>query len=193
MPNPPSIGAGPSQARDPAPDASRPPTGLFGKLPAHGDFLCRALPDSFVQPWDDWLQAGMAEARATLGEASYAEAWSSAPAWRFLLPPQACGPDAVAGLLLASEDLVGRRFPLTLAALLAAEGPAPAEAWFVALHEAAAARGHTADTLLAALPEPWAEDEGAVQQGWWTAPGHHWPLAALPPPALFRILLEGGG
>jgi type VI secretion system ImpM family protein len=111
MPNPPRIGEGPSQARDPAPDPPRPPTGLFGKLPAHGDFLCRALPDSFVQPWDDWLQAGMAEARATLGEESYAEAWSSAPAWRFLLPPQACGPDAVAGLLLASEDLVGRRFP----------------------------------------------------------------------------------
>jgi type VI secretion system protein ImpM len=169
------------------------PTGLYGKLPAHGDFLCRALPDSFVRPWDHWLQSGMAEARETLGEEAFAEAWESAPAWRFRLPAQAVGPDAVAGLLLASEDLVGRRFPLTLAATLGVSSPAPAEAWFAALVEAAATSGHTADSLLAALPDPWPAEEEPTPEGWWTAADHHWPIAALPPPALFRVFLEGGG
>ena len=32
-------------------------TGLFGKLPAHGDFVRRHLPRSFVTPWDEWLWA----------------------------------------------------------------------------------------------------------------------------------------
>jgi type VI secretion system protein ImpM len=169
------------------------PTGLFGKLPAAGDFLTRALPDSFVGPWDDWLQAGMAEARETLGESGYAAAWTSAPAWRFRLPADACGPDPVAGLLLPSEDLVGRRFPLTLAALLQAGDPAPAEAWFGSLHAAAATPGHSADSMLAALPEPWPELGEAPPEGWWITPARHWPLAALPPPALFRVFLEGGG
>lgn len=169
------------------------PTGLYGKLPAHGDFCCRGLPESFVQPWDAWLQAGIVEARDTLGDDMFAQAWSSAPAWRFRLPAQACGPDPIAGLLLASEDMVGRRFPLTLAATLAADSPAPAESWFAALHEAADTPGHTADSLLATLPDPWpAADEGSPE-GWWIGPGQHWPLAALPPPALFRVFLEGGG
>ncbi|MGK7867384.1 type VI secretion system-associated protein TagF [Falsiroseomonas sp. E2-1-a20] len=166
------------------------PTGFYGKLPTQGDFLRRRLPDSFVQPWDAWLQSGMAEARETLGEDGFAEAWASAPAWRFRLPALACGPDPVAGLLLPSEDLVGRRFPLTLATTAAA---APAEAWFAGLHEAAATPGHTADSLAAALPEPWLAEEKATPEGWWTTPDHHWPLAALPPPALFRVFLEGGG
>jgi type VI secretion system protein ImpM len=165
------------------------PTGFYGKLPTQGDFLCRQLPESFVQPWDAWLQAGMGQARRILGEGGFAEAWPSAPAWRFRLPALACGPDPVAGLLLPSEDLVGRRFPLTLAATRVAT---PAEAWFRALHEAATP-GHTADSLLAALPDPFPAEDDATPEGWWTTPDHHWPLAALPPPALFRVFLEGGG
>jgi type VI secretion system protein ImpM len=132
--------------------------GLYGKLPAHGDFVRRALPKSFVDPWDAWLQAGIAASREALGEA-WDEAWRTGPAWRFALPAGACGPEAVAGVLVPSEDQVGRRFPLTLAAILPPGAPATEEAWFADLERLAAAGRageQDADALLAALPPPYA-------------------------------------
>ncbi len=133
-----------------------PLTGLYGKVPAHGDFVRRGLPSSFVTPWDDWLQAAMSRARAALGP-RWEEAWDAAPAWRFALPAGACGPDAVAGVMLPSVDTVGRRFPITLAALLPMAAAAPEDAWFDALEGAALAgrAGHAdADALAAAIPPP---------------------------------------
>jgi len=141
------------------PDAAAVTTlGLYGKLPAHGDFVRRALPKSFVDPWDAWLQAGMEAARAALGGA-WEDAWRDGPAWRFALPAGACGPDAVAGVMMPSADSVGRRFPLTLAAVFAGFGAAPAmeEGWFDSLERLARtgrAGGIDADGLAAALPAP---------------------------------------
>jgi type VI secretion system protein ImpM len=170
------------------------PTGLYGKLPAHGDFVRRALPDSFVHAWDGWLQEGLATAREAMGEA-FAEAWAAAPAWRFRLPPGACGPEAACGVLLPSEDLVGRRFPVTLAALLPEGAAPPAAGWYAALEAAGRAgrdAGDSADALLALLPgEPW-PGEDAPEPGWWLDEERHWALAALPPAELFRVLVEGG-
>ena len=180
----------------PGPDAEAPamPIGLYGKLPAHGDFVRRALPDSFVGAWDGWLQAGLTAAREALGEA-FEEAWAAAPTWRFHLPAGACGPDAVAGVLLPSADLVGRRFPLTLAALLPAGEAPPAAGWYAAVEAAACAGrdgGAGADALLAALPAlPW-PGEDAPAPGWWLPDDRRWELPALPPPDLFRVLVEGG-
>ncbi|MBW8270232.1 type VI secretion system-associated protein TagF [Caldovatus aquaticus] len=141
--------------------------GLYGKLPAHGDFVRRALPRSFVAPWDAWLQAGIAAARAALG-AAWEEAWRDGPVWRFALPAGACGPEAVAGVLAPSADAVGRRFPLTLAAVFAAaEAAARAEeAWFDALErlaEAGRAGDADADALAAALPSPAGAGEQPVR------------------------------
>ncbi|MBP0466768.1 type VI secretion system-associated protein TagF [Roseomonas sp. PWR1] len=137
------------------PDA-RPLTGLFGKVPAHGDFVRRGLPSSFVGPWDSWLQDAVAAARDALGP-RWAEAWDAAPPWRFALPAGACGPDAVAGVMLPSEDTVGRRFPITLATLLAPGEPMPGPAWFERV-EAVACAGRAgtadADALCAAIPDP---------------------------------------
>lgn len=117
----------------PGPELSGGPVaiGLYGKMPAHGDFVRRALPGTFVTPWDAWLAAGIAAARDRLGE-EFAAAWDSAPAWRFALPAGTCGPDAVAGVMLPSADTVGRRFPLTVAALLP-RGRAPDEGWFAGI------------------------------------------------------------
>ncbi|MBR0684242.1 type VI secretion system-associated protein TagF, partial [Roseomonas eburnea] len=137
------------------PDAL-PLTGLYGKVPAHGDFVRRGLPTSFVGPWDAWLQAGIARAREGMGE-HWPAAWDAAPAWRFALPAGACGPDAVAGVMLPSEDQVGRRFPITLAVLLPPGEAPPASAWFDVVEAAAWAgrSGHAdADALAAALPLP---------------------------------------
>lgn len=140
------------------PDAL-PLTGLFGKVPAHGDFVRRGLPTSFVAPWDAWLQQGMEAARDRLGP-RWADVWDSAPPWRFALPAGACGPDAVVGVMLPSQDMVGRRFPITLAALVKPEASTPAPAWFAAL-EAAASAGRSgqvdADALAAAIPDPGAD------------------------------------
>ena len=131
--------------------------GLFGKLPGHGDFVRRHLPRSFVAPWDAWLSEGL--------QAAPDARWTP---WRFHLAPGACGPDAAAGVLAPSEDSVGRRFPLTLAALGVAGTP-PAE-WYAAL-EALAAEARDADVLAAALPD--LPDEVAASEGsrLWTANG----------------------
>jgi type VI secretion system protein ImpM len=132
--------------------------GLIGKLPAHADFVRRgSLPGSFCTPWDAWLEAGIAAARAAIGEARWAGVWDAAPAWRFVLPAGACGPGAAAGVLLPSRDAVGRCWPLTLAAVRSDGGevwPAP---WFAALEgigRAGLLQGQDADALSALLPSP---------------------------------------
>ena len=88
--------------------------GFHGKLPARGDFLTGNLPRSFVDPWDEWLQAGMAASREQLGE-RWLAIYLESPIWRFVLSPGACGPWPWAGVLMPSVDKVGRYFPLTIA------------------------------------------------------------------------------
>lgn len=191
------------------PDAL-PLTGLYGKVPAHGDFVRRGLPTSFVGPWDAWLQAGVARARESLGD-HWPAAWDAAPAWRFALPAGACGPDAVAGVMMPSQDQVDRRFPITLAVLLPPDAAIPGEAWFDAVEAAAWAgrRGQAdADALAAALPLPgaplpdvaWPSDIAATldvpsvaPEAW--APAGLAPASDTAPPAAaddVLALLAGG-
>ncbi len=92
-------------------------TGFFGKLPARGDFLRAGLPRSFVDPWDDWLQRGIAASKSALGEA-WLDVWMEAPIWRFALPAGTSGPDPVLGVWMPSVDRAGRHFPLTIAQVL---------------------------------------------------------------------------
>lgn len=98
-------------AADPGPRA-----GLYGKLPARGDFVRAGLPRDFVDPWDNWLQRGILAAQEIAGEAWLA-AWLEAPIWRFVLPPGLLGEGGVAGVWLPSVDRAGRYFPLTVAAV----------------------------------------------------------------------------
>jgi len=158
-------------------------TGLFGKLPAHGDFVRRCLPRGFVEPWDAWLSRGMEAARAALGE-GWEAAWEAAPPWRFRLAPGACGPQAAMGVLVTSADQVGRRFPLTLAAVLPAAALPPPPDWYAALEALALearAGGLDADALAARLPPAPADDPDATLDGrslFW-AEGH--PPRPMPP------------
>ena len=92
--------------------------GMFGKVPALGDFVRRRLPLSFVEPWDDWLRQAMAESRSRLASA-WLNAYLTSPLWRFALPAGVCGPHCVLGVLMPSVDAANRHFPLTIAALLA--------------------------------------------------------------------------
>jgi type VI secretion system protein ImpM len=96
--------------------------GFFGKLPSHGDFIRRRLPDSFVNTWDEWLQRCIAESRAQL-EADWLKVYLTSPVWRFVLCEGVAGAATFAGVVLPSVDRVGRYFPLTIAVELPSNVP----------------------------------------------------------------------
>ncbi len=87
--------------------------GFFGKLPKHGDFVSRNLAERFIEPWDDWLQGVIAEAKNQLG-VEWLETYLVCPIWRFVLGPGVIGDDAWLGALMPSVDRVGRYYPLTV-------------------------------------------------------------------------------
>jgi type VI secretion system protein ImpM len=89
--------------------------GLFGKLPARGDFVRENLPRDFTDIWDAWWQRGLGETQR-LPRDEWIAAWLEAPVWRFLLPPGLCGRNGVLGIWLPSVDKAGRYSPLTIAA-----------------------------------------------------------------------------
>jgi len=89
--------------------------GAFGKMPSLGDFFRTDIAASFVDPWDLWLQEGMLAASTSLTD-RWEGCYMSAPIWQFTLSPGLAGPGAMIGVLMASVDRVGRKFPLTLAA-----------------------------------------------------------------------------
>jgi type VI secretion system protein ImpM len=108
--------------------------GYHGKLVAKGDFVTRRLPRGFLGPWDSWLQDVIGGSRARMGEA-WLDAYLTSPIWRFALSAGLCGETAAAGVLMPSVDRVGRYFPLTIVALLAAGAdllamPVAATDWF---------------------------------------------------------------
>lgn len=89
--------------------------GYFGKVPSHGDFVTRKLPQSFIKPWDTWLQEAIAISRQQLG-GQWLEYYLTSPMYRFTLSPGICGPSAWLGVLIPSVDRVGRYYPMTLSA-----------------------------------------------------------------------------
>jgi type VI secretion system protein ImpM len=93
------------------------PVGFYGKLPSHGDFISRSVGDGFIDRWDAWLQASVAQSRADLGD-EWLSLFLTSPVWRFVLERGVIGASAFAGILLPSVDRVGRYFPLTVVAEL---------------------------------------------------------------------------
>lgn len=91
--------------------------GFYGKLPSHGDFLRRRVPDAFVTVWDPWLQECLAASRSVLAD-RWLDVYLTSPAWRFVAAPGALGPSGIIGLMVPSVDRVGRYFHLTFAAAL---------------------------------------------------------------------------
>lgn len=94
--------------------------GFYGKLPSHGDFLRRRVSDAFVDTWDAWLRECLAASQTALGS-RWLDVYLTSPAWRFACAAGACGPLPVIGVVAPSVDQVGRYFPLTLVAELAAD------------------------------------------------------------------------
>ncbi len=183
--------------------ASTAAAGLFGKLPARGDFVQLGLPGSFVRPWDAWLQQVMAASQQRMG-AAWLAAYLESPVWRFVLPGGMCGAGAVLGLLMPSVDRVGRYYPLTLAAVFSPGAGVPrsddAEAWLEDCETAGRAaldEDVAPDELIRRLPQLRAADpaKAPTSAEWWTIGGPRVPatrlaLAALPDAAQFEAMLE---
>lgn len=94
---------------------SRRPLGawLFGKLPAHGDFVARGLDHDMRDGLDAWLAKSMAAARERWDESAFEARYFSAPPWRFVdVDPMGA---MSAGAACLSVDGVGRKFPFLVA------------------------------------------------------------------------------
>lgn len=107
---------------------------VFGKLPAHGDFVVRGMDAATRGMLDGWLAAAIEAARMRYPD-DFAERFDAAQPWR-------AEGDGVAGAIAASQDAVGRRFPL----LLLTDG---------ARHDPAACE----ELLYAAITEGWDADQ----------------------------------
>ena len=115
--------------------------GYYGKIPSKGDFVSRQLPQSFIEPWDQWLQSGMAASQEKLGE-QWLAFYLTSPVWRFALSHTLCSEQAWAGVIIPSVDRVGRYFPFTIAAPLGTSTPlftlaANEDVWFAQLENLA--------------------------------------------------------
>lgn len=113
--------------------------GVYGKLPAHGDFIQRNLPSAFVRQWDVWLQHFVAGAKEKIG-ADWLDIYLTSPIWRFALSPGVIDEGRWAGILMPSVDQVGRYFPFTIAARLSdhrnpMEFISSQTAWYTAIEE----------------------------------------------------------
>lgn len=166
--------------------------GFYGKMPATGDFVSRRLTGEFVRLWDRWLAQHLVP---LFGQ----DIWPPATALRFLAGPNSFG--ASAGIILQSADKVGRKFPLSIVAVLP-ETPVSlthAEAWFAGIEEAASAaqRGELTpdelDAALTALPMPQAEpgEELIADMVMWTAHSDIFDIDPHAPQTTLETILAG--
>jgi len=87
--------------------------GLYGKLPAYGDFIFRNLNSSFITPWDEWMQHFISGSQEQMGD-DWLDIYLTSPIWRFVLSPGVIDSNMWAGLMMPSVDRVGRYFPISL-------------------------------------------------------------------------------
>lgn len=143
---------------------------LFGKLPAHGDFVARGIDAARQDALDAAISRSMQLAMTAFGD-TFEDRFLAAPPWRCAVPHDA---GFLGGALAPSLDRAGRLYPVFLA------GSAPSLA--TARHAAAACEG----LLFTAIPEQWSADrlwdearaavdstaaadqtDDVVPSGWW--------------------------
>ncbi|MCW8876466.1 MAG: type VI secretion system-associated protein TagF [Kangiellaceae bacterium] len=90
-----------------------PMTGVYGKLPLHGDFIYRNLPNDCMQTWDDWLQQFVAGSQERMGD-DWLDIYLTSPVWRFGLSEGILDENAWLGIFMPSVDKVGRYFPISV-------------------------------------------------------------------------------
>jgi type VI secretion system ImpM family protein len=102
------------EGQDAKPPARRWRAVLFGKLPSHGDFVCRGMSDAERAAWDTWADEGIAAARQVLGD-GFDGAHGVAPPWQFIGGPGPFGDSWRAGCVAPSTDRAQRRFVIVAA------------------------------------------------------------------------------
>ena len=152
---------------------------LFGKLPAHGDFVTRGLAPDERDALDLWLAGSLAEARGAFGDA-FEELYEAAPPWRFAW---AHGDGWTAGAMAPSVDGVGRLYPIVAAldGIDADDVEGAADAIENLLYGALEG-GWDADRLHAAVAAAPIARLGRWEggEGWWTLGGERFNEAYLP-------------
>lgn len=91
--------------------------GFFGKIPTHGDFVSAGFGADLREALDNWVQEGLGSCEQALGQRWRALFHASAP-WHFVIQDDLWIRGTIAGVLLPSQDRVGRCFPLIIAAQL---------------------------------------------------------------------------
>lgn len=114
--------------------------GVYGKLPAHGDFISREIPNHIANAWDAWLQGYVGTSQQVLGE-DWLDIYLTSPIWRFCISDGIFDENAWQGIILPSVDRVGRYFPFSIVAK-SGHGRLPTEAildsvWFEQLESIA--------------------------------------------------------
>ncbi|TZG27551.1 type VI secretion system-associated protein TagF [Sphingomonas montanisoli] len=165
---------------------------VFGKLPTHRDFVVRGLDAAARAWWDGWLSGQLSDARRTLGDAAFEDAYDRAPVWRFLLTHDDV---RMAGALAPSVDGAGRRFPI-VAALYGNVGDDAAALCEDRLYDGFD-QGWQVDQLYDALAAS-AVGGGAAscEDRWWTLGNDEFPEATLSgehPEGLWRMMILPGG
>ncbi len=132
---------------------------LYGKLPAHGDFVSRGFTRAEAEACDAWLSDALAHARAA-HDAAFDTRYDFAPPWRF------AGED-MGGALALSQDTAGRRFPIYLE--VPSASPLAAAAASEELLYRAIAERWAADALTAAAEalDPALEEAMPDAPIWW--------------------------
>ena len=155
------------------------PARLFGKLPAHGDFVARGFSHEACARIDAWLSQSLADAREALGGA-FGEAFDTALPWH-------CAGDGMAGAVAASQDALGRRFPILLLATDPTAAPRCEALLYAAIGERWAADRlvHEAGAASDALPVE-------AAQRWWLAGAEDAALDGPCPPGLMSAMLTPG-
>jgi type VI secretion system protein ImpM len=168
-------------------------TWLFGKLPAHGDFVARGLSMHERNLLDNWLTSEMVHAQTKLGDA-FTDCYDHAPPWCFIRKQASA--EWAGGAMCPSMDSAGRRFPILLArAQLKAEEAVSAARSCIDMIYVAFEESMTAEALISAAArlEP-GIIAGDIDECWWVEDAEHEPLLRLEgqlPDGLITAMLEG--
>ena len=148
---------------------------LFGKMPAHGDFVSRGLQAAERDALDLWFSSELAAARDAMGD-DFDAAYDVAPPWLYAGPAD---PKCVTWWALAmapSIDAAGRRFPLLFgwSGLMPTDALPAAEAAGTILFDAISELWDVDRLAAAPLPDlalgsdPVVDDAAAPSPGWRT-------------------------
>jgi len=92
--------------------------GIYGKLPAHRDYVLLNLPESVEATLYDWLGPLLSEVQATMGYEQWLNAYLNASPCGYAIAFKQPEPMTYIGVMISSVDAVGRYFPLLSGVLL---------------------------------------------------------------------------